>query len=666
MRQKLLAAAFLAAFGTLPLASDASAAEVADRPELYSLGEVVVSGTGEGVQASETVYTVSAEEIRSKGARTLDQAIALLPGVNVRTGGEGVPRIDIRGFRTRHVLLLLDGVPMNSALDQQFDPTSIPTENIAQIKLTSGASSVLYGQGGLGGVINIITRKGSQAVQGMLGAETGDHEPYLTKASFSGASERVNFFLSGSASQVDGFPLSGGFQPSSEQGSGYRKNSDRERKNLLGTLGCTPNRDLSLGLTVNYAQGGYGKPASAISDAGDPFAAPPKYLRVSDYDSVSVQLAAEYAATRQLSLRGWTYFNHYEDRDSQYDNGNLNSFLADGSFRQRVATSIKGVTLQPKYDFGAAGALALSLGAEEDSWDNSGSLSVAPVPGGPVSFSPLSAHKSLELYSVGIEYENSPLPGLGLVAGYGHYWQNRSELDQDDYSLLAGASYDLFQETRLKATFKRNVRFPSLDDLYDLSTGNPLLAAEKSSTCEAGVEQKLPLESSIGLTGFYTTVKNLIQNDQVSGRNQNLADVRFAGAELAAATHLAKQLLLRATYAYLHSEDRSRTGRDQQQYTPGDKVTLEAKYDFATGFSPYVSLLYIGNQYFYTKNNVTPVQKARLNDYTVVNLKLSQRLMRGKATLYVGVDNLLDENFETSYGFPQAGRFLYGGVEFRL
>jgi vitamin B12 transporter len=648
------------------MGQEAVAGQMEDHPEMYTLGEVVVSGAREGVQASETVYTVSAEEIRSRGARTLDEAIALLPGVNVRTGPEGVPRIDVRGFRTRHVLLLLDGVPMNSAFDQQFDPTSIPTENIAQIKLTAGGSSILYGQGGLGGVINIITRKGSPGVQGMLGAEIGDHQPYRAKASVSSAGDRFNYFLSGSASKVDGFPLSGDFQPGSEQGSGYRKNSDRERNNLLGTVGFTPNQDLSLGLTVNYSQGSFGKPASALADASDPFAAPPKYVRMDDFSGVSVQLAGEYAVTNHLSLRGWSFFNYYQEHENQYDNANLDSFLADGSFRQRVETFVKGITLQPKYDFGSAGAFALSLAAEGDSWENNGLQSRAPVAGS-VTFEPLSGHRTLSLYSVGLEYDISPLPGLMLVAGYGHYWQNRSEQNLDDYSLLAGATYDILKETRLKASFKRNVRFPTLGDLYELNNkGNSLLTAENSYTYEAGVEQKLPLESSVALTGYYTTVTNLIQTDQASGRKENLADVRFAGAELVAATHPLKSLLLRATYSYLHSEDRSRAGRDQHQYNPGDKVTLEAKYDFACGLSPYVSLLYQGNQYFYTKNNVTPVQKAKLNDYALVNLKLSQRLLEGRATVYVGADNLFDENYETSYGFPQAGRFLYGGVEFRL
>jgi len=658
----------IAAFCALsPLAQDASAAQE-ERSGMYTLGEVVVSSTGtaDGVQASETVYTVNAEEIRSSGAKTLDQAIGLLPGVNVRTGAEGVPRIDIRGFRTRHVLLLLDGIPMNSAFDMQFDPTSIPTENIAQIKLTSGSSSILYGQGGLGGVINIITRKGSPGVQGTVAGEIGDHQPFLAKGTVSAATERFNYFLSGSASRVDAFPLSDDFRPVNEQGGGYRGNSDRERRNLLGTIGFTPIMDLALGLTVNYSEGSFGKPAGTISDPFDPFASPPKYARVQDYSGLSLQLAADYAANPRFTLRGWAFTNRHDEEVNQYDNGNLNSFEVDGSFREHVRSSVSGATLQPRYDFGAAGALSLSLSAEGDSWDNSGELTVNPVSGGAASFTPLSAHNSLALYSAGIEYELSPLPGLGLVAGYGHYWQKRSELDQDDFSLLAGASYDLAGETRLKASYKRSARFPSLGDLYDLSKGNPLLVAERSRSYEAGVEQKLPLQIKLAVTGFYTRADNLIQNDQAAGRNMNLSDVRFSGMEVTASTQSVERLTLRASYALLHSEDRSRPGRDQVQYNPQDKVTLEANYDFGAGVSGYLSLLHVANQYFYTKESVAVVQKAKLNDYTVVNLKLSRRVLEDRMTLSVGANNLFDENYETSYGFPQPGRFIYGGFEFRL
>jgi vitamin B12 transporter len=626
---------------------------------IYSLGEIVVSGKDEGVEATETIYSVNSKDIRDKGARTLDQAISLLPGVNVRTGGEGVPRIDIRGFRTRHVVLLLDGIPMNSALDQQFDPTTIPTENIAEIKLTAGGSSVLYGQGGLGGVINIITKKGTKGVQGMIAGETGDHEPYLVRGSLSGGTERFDYILSASSTKVNGFPLAGDFRPTPVQSADYRKNSDKERNNVFANIGFSPTKDLSLGFTFIYTEGSFGKPSSSIHDpfAFDPFASPQKYERIDGFEGFSGQLAADYQITKQLSLRGWAFINHLEQQDNLYDNGSFNSFSNDGSFRQDVRTTIKGISLQPRYEMGSLGVVTLSLAGEWDNWENTGFVTGN-------TFTP-NASRSLTTYSAALEYEISPLPGLGLVAGYGHHWQAREELSDDDYSLLAGVHYDIFENTRLKGSFKRNIRFPSLADLYDVSKGNPDLAAERSCTYEGGVEQQLPLDSTVSLTGFYATARNLIQNDQTISRNMNISEVRFNGFEVEAVTRFVKRLLLRASYSYLESEDGS-PGKDQQQYTPRDKVTLEGKYDFDSGFSPYVSFLYVGTQYFYTKNNVYPVQKAKLDDYALVNVKLSQRLLNNGMTLYIGVNNLLDENYETSYGFPQAGRFIYGGVELRM
>ncbi len=657
VRQVVMTLLLMIFCGLFPLHRDAAAA--GESSDIYTLGEIVVSGKGEGVEATETVRTVTAEDIRDRGARTLDQAISLLPGVNVRTGGEGVPRIDVRGFRTRHVVLLLDGIPMNSALDQQFDPTIIPMENIAEIKLTAGGSSVLYGQGGLGGVINIITKKGTKGVQGMIAGETGDHEPYLFRGSLAGGTERFDYFLGASSTKVNGFPLADDFRPTSEQGAGFRKNSDKERNNVFANIGFAPAKDLSLGLTFNYTAGSYGKPASSISDplGLDPFASPPKYERIDGFQGISGQLAADYQITRQLSLRGWVFINHLDQQDNLFDNGNFNSYTKDGSFQEKVRTDIKGISLQPKYEMGNAGVVTLSLAGEWDNWENAGFVTGN-------TFSP-KASRSLTTYSTALEYEISPLPGLGLVAGYGHHWQARQELSDDDYSLLAGVHYDILENTRLKGSFKRNIRFPSMADLYDVSKGNPDLVAERSCTYEGGMEQKLPFDSTVSLTGFYATARNLIQNDQTISKNMNISRVRFKGFEVEAVTRFVKRLLLRASYSYLESEDRSQ-GKDQQQYTPRDKVALEGKYDFDSGLSPYVSLLYVGNQYFYTKNNVTHVQKAKLNDYTLVNVKLNQRFLDNKVTLYVGVNNIFDDNYETSYGFPQAGRFIFGGVEFRM
>jgi len=249
----------------MPLHVHSETEDTSGETSAFTLGEIVVTGKKPGVEAAGAVREVTSADIEASGARTLDEAINLLPGVNIRTGGEGVPRIDIRGFRTRHVLLLLDGVPFNSAFDQQFDPTRIPVENIARIKVTTGPSSVLYGQGGLGGVINIITKKGTRKLSGMAGIETGDHEPYRAKGSVGGSAGKFDFFLSGSTSKTDGFPLSGDFRPTSLQGKGYRGNSDNERNNVYANVGFSPTKDLTFGLTFTYTGGEYGKPASIIA-----------------------------------------------------------------------------------------------------------------------------------------------------------------------------------------------------------------------------------------------------------------------------------------------------------------------------------------------------------------------------------------------------------------
>jgi outer membrane cobalamin receptor len=665
MNSKLLTAFFLILVCLSPSLYMAVTEGRADEEvPVYSLGEVVVTGKTAGVQATESVYTVTAEDIQARGARTLDQAINLLPGVNMRIGGDGVPRIDVRGFRTRHVLLLLDGIPINSALDAQFDPRVIPTENIAKMKMTTGASSILYGQGGLGGVINIITKKGTKGLQGMIGGETGDHESYLTRGSLSGGTDGFDFFASGSSTKITAFPLSSNFTPTSEQDSGYRNNSDIQRNNLFGSASLTPNEDLNVGFTVAYTEGSFGKPGSILNEPFDPFASPPKYERIDHFNGLSLSLAADYDVSKRLSVRGWTYLNQGFQQDDLYDNRNFDSFnLIQGSFREHIETRVTGAALQPKYDLGKAGVVTLALAAERDSWVNSGFISVAPD-----TFSPADASKAYDIYSTGIEYEISPLKGLGFVAGYGHYWQDREEQQAEGYSLLEGVYYDIFDDTRLKANYKRDIRFPTLSDLYNLGSpvGNPNLATERSRTYEAGVEQRLPHNTVASLTAFYTSAKNLIQNDQVTGMTENLPEIDFSGFEAAASTEFVKRLLLRASYTYLNSRDFSRPENSPQQYTPGDRAALEAKYDFDSGFTAYASYLYVGNQFFYTKNAVTPMQKLKLDNYELVNVRLSQKFYKNRATLYLGVNNLFDRNYETAYGFPQAGRFVYVGVEFHL
>jgi outer membrane receptor protein involved in Fe transport len=126
----------------------------AQTPPTYS---VSVTEPYELIEEISTIRRIDREEIEARNARTLDEALRLVPGIYVRTGGDGTPRIDVRGFRSRHVLLLMNGVQINSTSDGQFDPARISTDSIRDIKISYGSSSVLYGDNALAAVIEITT-----------------------------------------------------------------------------------------------------------------------------------------------------------------------------------------------------------------------------------------------------------------------------------------------------------------------------------------------------------------------------------------------------------------------------------------------------------------------------------------------------------------------------
>ncbi len=276
----------------LPVVLAALPASAAESPDAYRLGETILV-LGERPRIADevaTVDTVTADEIARRGARTLDEAIALLPGVYVRNGADGVPRVDIRGMRTRNIVLLKDGVPLNSGYDGQFDPAAIPAGNIAVIKVTRGASSVLYGPGGNAGVIEIITKAAGETLRAGVGGEYEFSEAYELRGSVSGRVGGAGVSLWGSVFDRDHFELSDDFRSTALQPGDERVNSDREQSALQGNLVFDAG-GADIGLSLAYRDGEYGKPPTTVSNTESVYANRPRYERV-DFDALSLRQPA--------------------------------------------------------------------------------------------------------------------------------------------------------------------------------------------------------------------------------------------------------------------------------------------------------------------------------------------------------------------------------------
>src|SRR5690606_142165 len=162
-------------------------------------------------------------------------ALRLLPGVYVRTGGDGSPRIDVRGFRSRHVLLLVNGVLVNSTADGQFDPARISTDAIREIKVSYGSSSVLYGDNALAAVIEITTV--DEASEARLDVSAGAPGQAGLGGRFSRTTGNWSLAVTATGYDTGGFRLPGSFTPTTLEDGGRRQNSDRNRADLRGALG---------------------------------------------------------------------------------------------------------------------------------------------------------------------------------------------------------------------------------------------------------------------------------------------------------------------------------------------------------------------------------------------------------------------------------------------
>lgn len=634
---------------------------------VYRLGEVVVTAERDGVESIATVREITEKDIHDQGARTLSEALALLPGINIRIGAQGVPRVDIRGLRGRHVILLLDGIPFNSTNDGQFDPSIIGVENIAKIKVSYGNHSVLYGEGGLGGVINIVTKKGTKGVRGVVTGEIGERQSYLGKVSLSGAQGTTDFFVSGSSYKTDGFGLSDDYNATADEDGGLRENSDKENSNLFANIGFAPNKDLQIGLVVNALKGEYGIPPSTIDGQTDNFASSLKYERVEDLEGYSAQVSANYAVSDSFELRSWAFINQLDEEKKRYDNDQYNSMsdVAVKTYEENNETNIQGVNLQGRYDLNSAGSLALGLSARQDKWGSDGRIRDVKISKNNYAFRSFDYERKNQVYMAALEYTASLIENLGVVLGYSHNWLEKDSGDNDNEgSYLAGFFYDIQKNTRLRGSYARKIRFPSISQLYDETSGNDALKTEKSDNYELGVTQELPCKTTVDFALFYLDVQDYIEKD-ANEINQNNDNYVFKGFELTAETRYIDNLILRLGYTFMDSQDKSEgTAVTDLQYRPKHKVSIESTYAFDFGLTAYLNIMHLKGQFTYTRN--APTLKAEFNDYTVVCVKVSQAILKDTLSLYVGADNLLDEDYEESYGFPQEGRYLYGGFEFRF
>ncbi|MEO6364109.1 MAG: TonB-dependent receptor plug domain-containing protein, partial [Caldimonas sp.] len=166
-----------------------------------SLSPVVVTGTREPLALNREVadiVVIDAATLRDSSADSVEDLLRRVAGVQiVRNGGPGQSAgYFIRGTSTSGTLVLVDGVRIGSATLGQTDFESLSLAQIERIEVLRGPASSLYGADGVGGVVQIFTRRGDGPPRFDAQAAVGSYRSYQGHLGVSGSQGRVDYALS--------------------------------------------------------------------------------------------------------------------------------------------------------------------------------------------------------------------------------------------------------------------------------------------------------------------------------------------------------------------------------------------------------------------------------------------------------------------------------------
>jgi len=609
------------------------------------LDEIVVTANRSETALDEigsSISVLTREEIeQSKKAFVLD-LLRSVPSLDVvRSGGPGGQTyVGIRGAKSEHTLVLLDGVRMNdpSAPGSSFNFANLNTDNVERIEVLRGPQSTLYGSDALGGVINIITRRGKGKPSGFVSAEGGSFSTAREKAVVSGGTDVLRYSLGLSREDTGGIS-SAGKQYGNHETDGYHATSVSTR------LGVTPSRIFDVDCIVRYLD-----TKSDMDNGGGSGQDDPNFI----------------VRSKQVFVRG---------------QGRLSLF--DDLWEQKLGISFSNLDREYRNDTDASHPSDLehsSYHGESLAFDwqhilhlhKTNTLTLGVDTREEKAHSDYYSESSYGPYSSVFPKESDRITGYYLQdrISLWNAWFTTLGVRLDDHSRFGTeatyrftSSYLVRQtDTRIKGSYGTGFKAPSLYQLYEPTYGNQALNPEKSDGWDIGVEQALfDGHAELDATWFSNNFEDLIEFDTSASKYKNTARAQSYGVELSAMVRPMDDLTLRAGYTRTKTRDKS-TGLELLR-RPENKFSFDAHYHFLEKGNANLEIAYTGKRQDSFFDPLTYAStRVELGGYLLVNLAASYDVTRW-LQLFARVDNLLDREYEEVKGYGAPGIGGYGGVK---
>ncbi|MFZ2225661.1 MAG: TonB-dependent receptor, partial [Candidatus Deferrimicrobium sp.] len=199
---------------------------------------VVVTATRIEEKVSEqasSVSVVTREDMERKSPSLAGDVLQGIPGVDVQRTGSlgGLENIKIRGGKSTHTLVMIDGFPVNSPSSGEFDISALPVSGFERVEVVRGAQSALYGSNAMSGVVNFLPRKGEEGRRYGVGLSGGSFSTLQWSGFGEGAGKGGNLHLGVSGLKSDGTLPNDDTDLFSFAGSGEASVGERNRVHLV-------------------------------------------------------------------------------------------------------------------------------------------------------------------------------------------------------------------------------------------------------------------------------------------------------------------------------------------------------------------------------------------------------------------------------------------------
>jgi len=620
--------------------------------------EMVVTADREPEPISRTgssISVVKGETLATSNPGSLVDALRTVPGLDIsESGGPGsTTNIRLRGANTGQTLVMIDGIRINdpAAASGDFDFAMFAPSAIERIEVLKGPQSALYGSDAMGGVVNIITKKGSGPAQFNVRTEGGSYGTAVTNGSVTGSQGPWSYAVTGGGQHSNGFSRFGYRIPPLEVKFGPLERDGFDRIGGSARFGYDAGEGVRLetGMLSSFTRSAYDFATGAFPDT--PSSATRQLSQVWGRASVDT-----FGGILTHSLN---VFDTHIDRsfdEVSYTTNKLPKNTKD------VVTDFIGNSTGAEYQgdlkLGPLGSLIVGSRTQHET-ANTYSTNLLPIPGPRI---PLIG-KAQDTNSVFTLWK---LPiGERLTVTLGGRIDDVVDVARFE-TWRATAAYTIAETgTKFHTSAGTGAKAPTLFQLYDTANGTPTLSPEQSFGYDGGIDQSLfGGRVVVSVTGFSNDFSNLInfvsstptanpcRGIQI-GCYVNVARAETSGLEVGTTINILPGLVkFNAAYTYLHAVDLA-TGlvlarrpknlaRFALTITPTDRWLIE----------PRVLTV--------SKRFSSAGQTSMVDAYTRVDLYTEYKLDNNWKVFARG-ENILNEHYQEVFNFGTTGPAVYAG-----